>query len=157
MPHNKYTRFKRIETVAEKNSALGNLLNRANNIMAQEQAVRAILEPSCRPHCWLANYRSGILYLQTDSAAWGARLRMQQRTIIQQLKSARGFSNLHSVKVLIQPRYSVAAVQRNASKISTDNIQQLEEIANEANDKALKTALMNLAHTGRKKHQNNGG
>jgi len=153
MPHtkSKYSSFKRVENVAEKNSSLAKLLQRANNIMVHQETVRAALEPSCRPHCWLANYRNGTLYLQTDSAAWGTRLRMQQRAIIQQLKSTRVFTGLQSVKVLIKPRYTVEPAQRKAKAVSTDNAEQLMETAEQTEDKALKAALVHLAQTSRKK------
>ena len=156
MQHNKYSSFKRVENVAAKNSSLGKLLQRANSIMAHQETVRAMLEPSCRPHCWLANYRNDTLYLQTDSAAWGTRLRMQQRSIIQQLKSTRAFAGLHSIKVLIQPRYTVEPRQRKAKPISTDNADQLMETAVETNDEALKAALMHLAQTSRTKRKSDG-
>jgi len=157
MQHTKYSNFKRLENVADKNSSLGKLLHRANNIMAHQETVRATLEPSCRPHCWLANYRNGTLYLQTDSAAWGTRLRMQQRSIIQQLKSTRVFASLHSVKVLIQPRYTVEPPQRKAKPVSSDNAEQLMDTAEQTDDKALKAALMHLAKTSRTKRKSDDG
>lgn len=157
MQNNKYSRFKRVENVAEKNSSLAKLLQRANSIMAHQETVRALLEPSCRPHCWLANYRNGTLYLQTDSAAWGTRLRMQQRAIIQQLKPTRAFAGLQSIKVLIQPRYTVAPPQRKAKPISADNADQLMETAEETEDEALKAALMHLAQTSRSTRNHDDG
>ncbi|MEH6358205.1 MAG: DUF721 domain-containing protein [Pseudomonadales bacterium] len=149
----KYSSFKRVENIAEKNSSLGKLLQRANSIMAYQETVRATLEPSCRAHCWLANYRNGTLYLQTDSSAWGTRLRMQQRAIIQQLKPTRVFASLHSIKVLIQPSYTVAATQRKAKPISTDNAKQLLETAEQTDDEALKAALTHLAQTSRNRRK----
>ena len=145
----KYSSFKRVENIANKNSSLDKMLQRANNIMAYQETIRASLEVSCRPHCWLANYRNGTLYLQTDSSAWGTRLRMQQRSIIQQLKSHRVFASLHSVKVLIQPSYTVEVASRKAKPISTDNTKQLLETAEQTDDKALKAALTHLAKTSR--------
>lgn len=150
-PKSNYSSFKRVENVADKNSLLGKLLHRANNMMSYQETVRATLEPSCRAHCWLANYRNGTLFLQTDSSAWGTRLRMQQRAIIQQLKSTRVFASLHSVKVSVQPNYTVEAVHRKAKKISTDNTDQLLEAAQQTEDEALKAALTRLAQTSRKR------
>jgi len=147
----KYSSFKRVENVADKNSSLGKLLHRANNIMRHQETVRATLEPSCQSHCWLANYRNGTLYLQTDSSAWGTRLRMQQRTIIQKLKSTPAFASINSVKVLIEPRYNVEPRRRQAKPVSTYNTEQLMETAEQTDDEALKAALVHLAQTSRAK------
>jgi len=147
MQQNKYSRFKPIEKLAEQNSPLSKLLDRASKILNHQETVRAALEPSCRDHCWLSNYRSGTLYLQTDSSAWGTRLRMQQRAIIQQLKKTSTFAALHSVKVSIQPRYTAEATPRTAKPISAANAQQLLETAEDTEDPALKAALTRLAQT----------
>ena len=152
-----YSSFKRVENIADQNSSLAKLLQRANNIMVHQETVRATLEPSCRPHCWLANYRNGTLYLQTDSSAWGSRLRMQQRTIIQQLKSTRAFASLHSIKVIIKPSYTVEAAPRKAKPISVDNSKQLLETAEQTDDKALKAALTHLAQTSRNRRNSDNG
>jgi hypothetical protein len=149
----KHSSLKRVENIADKSSSLGKLLQRANRIMAYQETVRATLEPSSRAHCWLANYRGGTLYLQTDSSVWGARLRMQQRAIIQQLKPTRVFASLHSIKVLIEPRYTVTTTQRKAKPISTDNEKQLLETAELTDDEALKAALTHLAKTSRNRRK----
>lgn len=145
MSKSKYSSFKPIEKFAEKNSPLSKLLNRASKIINHQEAVRAALEPSCRQHCWLANYRNGTLYLQTDSSAWGTRLRMQQRAIIQQLKKNPTFAALHSIKVSIQPRYTTESTAQSARPISAANAQQLLETAADTEDPALKAALTRLA------------
>lgn len=150
MPQNKYSSFKPIEKFAEQNSPLSKLLNRASKILIHQEAVRAALPEACRPHCWLANYRNGTLYLQTDSSVWGSRLRMQQRAIIQQLKKVPAFAALHSVKVSIQPRYTAAPPSRSTKPVSTENAQQLLETAADTEDPALKAALTRLAKNIRK-------
>jgi len=151
MQQNKYSRFKQIENVAEKNSPLGKLLHRASNILTHQETVRSVLEPSCREHCWLANYRNGTLFLQTDSSAWGARLRMQQRAIVQQLKNTAVFAALHSVKVSVQPSYTTESTTRTAKKISAQNAEQIMETAQDTDDPALKAALTRLAQNSRNK------
>lgn len=152
MQPNKYSRFKQVGNIAEKNSPLGKLLQRANNMLTHQETVRSVLDVSCREHCWLANYRNGTLFLQTDSAAWGARLRMQQRTIIQQLNNTAIFAALHSVKVSVQPRYTTEATTRTAKAISHQNAEQLLEAAQNTEDSALKAALTHLAQTSRSKN-----
>jgi len=153
MQKNKYSRFKSIEKLAEQNSPLSKILDRASKILIHQETVRAALEPSCREHCWLSNYRNGTLYLQTDSSAWGTRLRMQQRAIIQQLKKTAAFTSLHSVKVSIQPSYTTEAAPRTTKPISAENAQQLLETAEDTEDPALKAALTRLAQT-RKNRKN---
>lgn len=147
MQPNNYSRFKSIGQLAEKNSPLSKLLDRASKIINHQETVRAALEPSCREHCWLSNYRNGTLYLQTDSSAWGSRLRMQQRAIIQQLKKTTTFAALQNIKVSIQPRYTTQTAPRTVKPISSENAQQLFETAEETEDPALKAALMRLAQT----------
>jgi len=154
MQQNKYSRFKSIEKLAEKSSPLSKLLDRAGKILTHQETVHAALEPSCRVHCWLSNYRNGTLYLQTDSSAWGTRLRMQQRMIIQQLKKTPAFASIHSVKVSIQPRYTTETAPRTTKPISAANAQQLLETAEDIEDPALKAALMRLAQ--KSKNRKNG-
>ncbi len=150
MSKTKYSSFKSVEKFAEPNSPLSKVLYRASKILNHQQTVRAAIEPSCRPHCWLANYRNGTLYLQTDSSVWATRLRMQQRAIIQQLKKTTVFSALHSVKVSIQPRSTIEKKPQSAKPISAVNAQQLLETAADTDDPALKAALIHLAKNGQR-------
>lgn len=149
MSQNKYSHFKQLEHVTGNDSSLGKLLLRANGVLAHQQSVLSFLEPSCRAHCWLANFRNGTLYLQSDSSAWGTRIRMQQRSLIQQLKNVPPFQNIKAVRVSIQPRYKVEKPQRAAKPISAENARQLQETANMTEDAGLSAALAHLAATAR--------
>ena len=145
MQQNKYSAFQALAKFSKTESALSKLLNRANNILTHQETVRATLEPSCREHCWLANYRNGVLYLQTDSAAWGTRIRMQQRNIIRSLTKERAFSGLNSVKVSIQPRYKSTRPNPSAKPVSLENTRHIRETALSIEDEKLKAALERLA------------
>lgn len=151
MQQNKYSYFTQLEHIGDKDSPLCKLLHRANGILVHQETVRNLLEVSCRAHCWLANYRNGTLYLQSDSSAWGTRIRMQQRTIMRQLKSIPVFKNIKAVKVSIEPRAKVQKPHRSAKAISAANAQQLEETAKMTDDADLSAALENLAATARKR------
>lgn len=153
MQQNKYSYFTQLEHVGDKASPLCKLLQRANGILIHQETVRNLLESSCRPHCWLANYRNGTLYLQSDSSAWGTRIRMQQRTLVQQLKFIPAFKNIKAVKVSIEPRAKIQSPPRAAKQISAANAQQIEETARMTDDAKLSAALKHLAATARRGKQ----
>lgn len=149
MQQNKYSYFTQLEHVGVKDTPLSKLLQRANGILIHQETIRNLLEKSCRNHCWLANYRNGTLYLQSDSSAWGTRIRMQQRTLVQQLKSIPVFKNIKGVKVSIEPRAKVQKRQHTTKTISTENADQLEQTAKTTDDPKLRAALEHLAETAR--------
>lgn len=150
MPHNKYSYFKQLEHMSSQDSSLSKLLHRASGILIHQDTVRSILDAASREHCWLANYRNGTLYLQSDSAAWGTRIRMQQRMIVQQLKRVAAFKDIQSVKVSIQPRAKAQRPERTAKEISAANARQLEATAQTTDDAKLSAALEQLAVTARR-------
>ncbi|MEZ5524632.1 MAG: DciA family protein [Pseudomonadales bacterium] len=147
MQPNKYSHFKQFKHIQDKDSVLSKLLRKANGILSYQESVRSALEPSCRPHCWLANYRSGTLYLQSDSSAWGTRIRMQQRQLVRQLQSLPAFQDIRAVKVSIVPHAKASKPKHSTKEISAANAQQLEDIAESTEDGKLSAALHRLAKT----------
>lgn len=127
-------------------------LRRAGQLRHADLALQQLLGTACAGHCRVANIRGTTLVLQTDSAAWAARLRYQLPAIQRQLKASTTFSAIRSIEVTIRPRQadrqSVQAQKLRPARLSGQAARLIAAVADTTEDPALRSALQRLASRG---------
>lgn len=138
-------RFSSKKILQNPESKLGQILARADKIAIHQETIRNTLEPNSRKHCWLAGCHDGILYLQSDSAVWATRIRMQQHTIIKQLKSTNEFHDVRAMRISVRPKYQKPSPKITAKPMSDYALKHIRESTADIEDSKLRAAMEKLA------------
>lgn len=125
---------------------LGRLLAQMGVLERATRLMRAQLGEPLGSHCVAANIKDGALVVQTDSAAWAAKLRFQVGALLQRLNGTAEFAGLRSVRVRVSP----AAVPRPPAararpRISKQAATLLESVAQGTEDEELRAVLLRLS------------
>ncbi len=118
-------------------SMLQNVQQRAVALLRLNRAVKGILPAPLHPWCRVANFRQGILVLETANASWLMRLRYEQATLLSALR-AQILPSLTSIDIRINPLLAVKGqeiVQQNTTQTGTEKYEvnrQLSEQSAEA-------------------------
>ena len=88
-------------TAAEK-GPLHNVQQRALALLKLNRAVRGLLPAQLHPWCRVANFRQGVLVLETANASWMMRLRYEQPNLLSALR-AQILPSLSSIDIRINP------------------------------------------------------
>jgi hypothetical protein len=97
-------------------SVLQNVQQRAAALLKLNRAVRGIIPAQLHPWCRVANFRQGILVLETANASWLMRLRYEQATLLSALR-AQILPSLTSIDIRINP--SLAAIGQESVQESS--------------------------------------
>lgn len=89
------------DAAAEKGS-LHNIQQRAIALLKLNRAVKGLLPSQLHPWCRVANFRQGILVLETANASWLMRLRYEQSSLLSALR-AQILPSLSSIDIRINP------------------------------------------------------
>ncbi|HEY3986120.1 DUF721 domain-containing protein [Cedecea sp.] len=122
---------------AGQESMLQNVQQRAVALLRLNRAVKGILPAPLHPWCRVANFRQGILVLETANASWLMRLRYEQATLLSALR-AQILPSLTSIDIRINPSLAVKGqelVQENTTQAGTEKYEvnrQLSEQSAEA-------------------------
>ncbi|UJR55790.1 DUF721 domain-containing protein [Dickeya zeae] len=81
---------------------LHDIQQRALALLKLNRAVHALLPTALRPYCRVANYRHGLLVLETASANWLMRLRYEQPALLSALR-AQILPSLAAIDIRINP------------------------------------------------------
>ncbi|NIY48035.1 DUF721 domain-containing protein [Cedecea colo] len=138
-------------------SVLQNVQQRATALLRLNRAVRSILPAQLHPWCRVANFRQGILVLETANASWLMRLRYEQATLLSALR-AQILPSLTSIDIRINP--TLAAIGRDSvqetstqtqsgqfevnRELSEQSAEALREVAKRSPEK-LRAAIERLA------------
>ncbi len=138
-------------------SVLQNVQQRATALLRLNRAVRGILPAQLHPWCRVANFRQGILVLETANASWLMRLRYEQATLLSALR-AQILPSLTSIDIRINP--SLAAIGQDSvqesstqtsgghfevnRELSEQSAEALREVAKRSPEK-LRAAIERLA------------
>lgn len=136
---------------------LQNVQQRATALLRLNRAVRGILPAQLHPWCRVANFRQGILVLETANASWLMRLRYEQATLLSALR-AQILPSLTSIDIRINP--TLAAIGKDSvqeisiqsrsgqfevnRELSEQSAEALREVAKRSPDK-LRAAIERLA------------
>jgi hypothetical protein len=88
-------------SAAEK-GPLHNVQQRAVALLKLNRAVRGLLPAQLHPWCRVANFRQGVLVLETANASWMMRLRYEQPSLLSALR-AQILPSLSSIDIRINP------------------------------------------------------
>ena len=122
---------------AGQESMLQNVQQRAVALLRLNRAVKGILPAPLHPWCRVANFRQGILVLETANASWLMRLRYEQATLLSALR-AQILPSLTSIDIRINPLLAVKGqeiVQQNTTQTGVEKYEvnrQLSEQSAEA-------------------------
>ncbi|QWA10121.1 DUF721 domain-containing protein [Sodalis ligni] len=88
-------------TTPERDSLL-HIQQRAVALLKLNRAVAGILPAPLQPWCRVANFRQGVLIIETANASWMMRLRYEQSTLLSALR-AQILPSLSSIDIRINP------------------------------------------------------
>lgn len=155
---------------AGQESMLQNVQQRAVYLQRLNRAVKGILPAPLHPWCRVANFRQGVLVLETANASWLMRLRYEQATLLGVLR-AQILPSLTSIDIRINPSLAVKgqeSVQENTTQTGTEkyevnrqlseqSAEALREVAKRSPEKLRETVerLASLAGEGTRKTSRN--
>lgn len=143
---------------ASEKSPLHQVQQHAIVLLKINRAVKALLPSPLRPWCRVANYRQGILVLETANASWMMRLRYEQPTLLSALRG-QILPSLSAINIRINPTLMAKSEQLLQStaetrkkgesppplrQLSIESALQLRELATRSPDK-LRKILERLA------------
>lgn len=139
---------------AGEKSPLKSVQQRATALLKLNHAVKGLLPAQLHPWCRVANYRQGILVLETANASWLMRLRYEQSTLLSALR-AQILPSLSAIDIRINPSLMAkaeAAAQKPQTEekrevyrqLSPQSADVLRGVADRSPEK-LKKALERLA------------
>lgn len=103
---------------------LRDVQQRAIALLKLNRAVRGLLPAQLHPWCRVANYRQGLLVLETANANWLMRLRYEQPALISALR-AQILPSLASIDIRINPSLAAKGheILKNNDAPSTNETQ----------------------------------
>ncbi|NRD75847.1 DUF721 domain-containing protein [Shewanella sp. VB17] len=112
---------------------LPNIAEKAELLMHLEHYVKKVLTGPVSEQLKVANFRQGVLVIETTTAAWAARINFQKANILQQLQ-AETLPMLSAIQVKVNPSllmYAARATKNNnqITKIAATHIEALAEHA----------------------------
>ncbi|AIR60788.1 DUF721 domain-containing protein [Klebsiella sp. Ap-873] len=119
---------------AGQESMLQNVQQRAVALLRLNRAVKGILPAPLHPWCRVANFRQGILVLETANASWLMRLRYEQATLLSALR-AQILPSLTSIDIRINPSLAVKgqdSVQENTTQTETEKYEVNRQLSKES-------------------------
>lgn len=108
---------------AEGQGMLQSIQQRAIALNKLNRAVQGVLPAQMHPWCRVANFRQGILVIETANASWMMRLRYEQSSLLSALR-AQILPSLTSIDITINP--SLAAKGNNSVQQSSSQIEKNE-------------------------------
>ena len=131
-------------------SKLKRLLHHADRLSHLQRLLESQLQPAARPHCKVASWREGTLFLIITDGGWATRLRYQQKRLHRDLQQMEVFHNLSRILFKVQPSYTTEVPKKTIelSKVAAASIQAA---ADGITTPSLKAALERLASHARDK------
>lgn len=105
--------------ITEGKGMLQSIQQRAIMLNKLNRAVQGVLPAQLHPWCRVANFRQGILVLETANASWMMRLRYEQSSLLSALR-AQILPSLTAIDIRINPSLA-AKRQENAHESSKQN------------------------------------
>jgi len=105
-------------------SMLQHVQQRAIVLNKLNRAVQSILPAQLHPWCRVANFRQGILVIETANASWLMRLRYEQSSLLSALR-AQILPSLTSIDIRINP--SLAAIGGKFVQESSNQTKETEK------------------------------
>ncbi|WP_192457940.1 DUF721 domain-containing protein [Musicola keenii] len=98
---------------------LRDIQKRATALLKLTQTVRALLPSTLQPWCRVANYRQGLLILETANANWLMRLRYEQPALLSALRE-QILPSLVTIDIRINPALAANIHERKVKQSSQE-------------------------------------
>lgn len=109
---------------AEGQSMLQSIQQRAIALNKLNRAVQGVLPAQMHPWCRVANFRQGVMVIETANASWMMRLRYEQSSLLSALR-AQILPSLTSIDIRINP--TLAAKGKNSAQESSSRTESEEK------------------------------
>ncbi len=84
---------------------LQGIVAKARQLAALDKALFEVLPKEMAPHCRVMNVTEQSLIVETDSATWATRLRLESETVIRQL-AHRQFNFIKRIECRVRPAFN---------------------------------------------------
>lgn len=146
MKKNHTTISKISEHLSGNHNSLATLFEKANLLRQLNQLFQSAIDPELAKHCLVANYRSSILIVEAQSAAWAMQIRYRANEMIKNLRTLDLFKKLERIECYILPNSeSSKTVVNNKISLSKEDAELLISTSDSIKNPALKNALLRLA------------
>ncbi|WP_127959505.1 DUF721 domain-containing protein [Serratia microhaemolytica] len=106
------------DTASREKESLHHVRQRAITLLKLNQTVKSLLPVQLHPWCRVANFRQGVLVLETANASWMTRLRYENASLLAALRREI-LPSLSSIDIRINPALMVAGAQQLKSRTGT--------------------------------------
>lgn len=112
----------------EGQNMLQSIQQRAIALNKLNRAVKDVIPAQMHPWCRVANFRQGILVLETANASWMMRLRYEQSSLLSALR-AQILPLLTAIDIRINPTLAAKAHESSSQSVTKDKLagRQLSE------------------------------
>lgn len=127
---------------SSKESMLQNIQQRAVALLRLNRAVQGILPAPLHPWCRVANFRQGILVIETANANWLMRLRYEQPALLSALR-AQILPSLTSIDIRINPSLAgkrLETVQESNTQTNNGKYTVNRQLSEQSADTLLEVA-----------------
>lgn len=135
------------ELFTTKNANLSRLAQKINHLQTMNQYLEAILSPTLKKHCQVANIHQGQLVIMTTHALL-TELRFLSPDILKHMQKL--YPNIQTVKYITDPNRTYPLDENKKLALTPHATQTILSCVGGLDDSPLKTALTKLATS---KHQ----
>ncbi|UXI67709.1 DUF721 domain-containing protein [Tahibacter amnicola] len=125
-------------------SPVAALIERARALEALDLRLRLTLPPAIRPHCCLADARSGRVVFLANTSTWAAKLRLHQAPILAEAQKALG-KPFKTFTVKVAPLPSVPPEPSRRKPLSRTTAEHLSKAAVTLADPELRALFLRMA------------
>jgi hypothetical protein len=138
-----------VDITLKQRGQLQSITGHARQLQSWQRVIQSCLnEPLCS-HVQLANFRNGLLILQTDSPVWASKLRYLVPELVKQCRSHPAFQSLRDIRILVSPfRLTPEPEPPRRPTLSAASRQLLEKTADHIDHPGLKASLLRLSRRG---------
>lgn len=140
-----------VQDICRSKNKVGHLVKSAEAMLSFNSKLENWLDSELVSHCLISHIEEGIVYLVTDSSAWGTRLRFTTPHLLSKMRSDVQWSGIKSIKIRVcadtlttlQSKDNLAlpeAMSQNC-QIPAEAREQLNCLLEQETDGALKTVL----------------
>ncbi|MCW9012701.1 MAG: DUF721 domain-containing protein [Gammaproteobacteria bacterium] len=131
-----------------------NIQNKAGQLKALNQIIKATVPENCRDHISVAGIRENRLILITDSPVWASRLRLYTQNMLAMLEEHAGIK-VHNIQIRqMQPRVEPDEPVKKSRHLDKETANMIKQSADSISDTGLQQALYHLAQNQSDKKNN---
>lgn len=131
--------------LARRSDTVSALYHHALKLIELQNRLRALLPAPLGDHVTVANSRNGILTIQTDSAAWAARLRFEVPAILGNLNEADPAAAIETIRVKVRPPEHTPPPAAQKPAMSDNTARFLRDVAESLSEPELRDSLLRLS------------